>query len=266
LYLDLEGKLLEIAEDAAADAGKRLLKLFRSERISVRRKFDYPGSIVTNADREAEKLILDRIRKSRIKCSIISEEAGILNYGSRNVVWAVDPLDGTFNYVKGIPHFAVSIGALINRKTILGVIHNPTLDEMYTAIRGRGACLNGARIYVSSARSLRNSSLVFEWWNPEPSIPDPLLLAKRIYRFTRSLRSPGAVSLNLCSVASGKFDGLVTVYRKAPIYEIAAGCMIVQEAGGLLTNSIWESWEGFTRSLIAGGARVHDQLMALIRD
>ena len=110
--MDLEGKLLEIAEDAAEDAGKRLLKLFGSERISVRRKFDYPGSIVTNADREAEKLILDRIRKSRIKCSIISEEAGTLNYGSRNVVWAVDPLDGTFNYVKGIPHFAV-----INRGT-----------------------------------------------------------------------------------------------------------------------------------------------------
>ena len=144
--MDLEGKLLEIAEDAAADAGKRLLKLFGSERISVRRKFDYPGSIVTNADREAEKLILDRIRKSRIKCSIISEEAGTLNYGSRNVVWAVDPLDGTFNYVKGIPHFAASIGVLINRKTILGVIYNPTLDEMYTAIRGRGACLKWRQI------------------------------------------------------------------------------------------------------------------------
>ena len=263
--MDLETKLLEVAEDAAEAAGKKLLKLFRSKRLSVRRKFDYPGSIVTNADREADKLILDRIRKSRIKCSVISEEAGTLNYGSRDVVWAVDPLDGTFNYVKGIPHFAVSIGVLINRQTILGVIYNPTLDEMFTAIRGRGACSNGARIHVSSARSLRNSSLIFEWWSPEPSIPDPLLLAKRIYRFTRSLRSPGAVALNLCSVASGKFDGLVTVYRKAPIYETAAGCMIVQEAGGILTNSIAESWEGFTRSLIAGGARIHDRLMALIR-
>jgi len=155
---------------------------------------------------------------------------------------------------------------LIDNRTILGVIYNPTLDEMFTAIRDRGASLNGARIQVSHARSLRDSSLVFEWWSPEPSIPDPLLLAKRIYRFTRRLRSPGAVALNLCSVASGKFDGLVTVYRKAPIYETAAGCIIVQEAGGLLTNSIWESWEGFARSLIAGGARVHDQLMELISD
>ncbi len=123
--MDLERRLLEVAEDAAEAAGKRLLRLFRSERISVRRKFDYPGSIVTNADREAEKLILDRIRRSRIKCSVISEEAGTINYGSRNVVWAVDPLDGTFNYVKGIPHFAISIGVLINGKTILGVISQP---------------------------------------------------------------------------------------------------------------------------------------------
>jgi len=266
LGLDLEGTLLEVAEDAAEAAGKKLLRLFRSESISVRRKFDYPGSIVTNADREAEKLILDGIRKSRIKCSVISEEAGTLNFGSRNPVWAVDPLDGTFNYVKGIPHFAVSVGVLINRKPILGAIYNPTLDEMFTAIKGRGACLNGTRIHVSSQRSLRNSSLIFEWWNPEPSIPDPLLLAKRIYRFTRSLRSPGSVALNLCSVASGKFDGLVTVYRRSPIYETAAGCVIVQEAGGRLTNSIGESWESFTLSLVAGGAHIHDQLMALIRD
>jgi myo-inositol-1(or 4)-monophosphatase len=263
--LDLEMKLLEVAVDAAEAAGKKLTELFSSGRISVRRKFDYPGSIVTNADREAEKRILDKIRKSRIKCCVISEEAGTLNYGSRNVIWAVDPLDGTFNYAKGIPHFAVSIGVLINGKTTLGVIHNPTLDEMFTAIRGQGAFLDGARIHVSEARSLRNSALIFEWWNPEPSIPDPLLFAKRLYGFTRRLRSPGAIALNLCSVASGRFDGLVTVYRKAPIYETAAGCVIVQEAGGLLTNSIWESWEGFTRSLIAGGTRVHDQLMALVR-
>lgn len=264
--MDLEAKLLHVAEHAAEDAGKRLLKLFRSRRISVRRKFDYPGSIVTNADREAENLILSRIKKSRIKCTVNSEEAGTLNYGSRDVLWAVDPLDGTLNYAKGIPHFAVSIGVLIKRRAVLGVIYNPIMEELFTASRGSGAYVNGKRIHVSETRSLRNSSLIFEWWDPEPSIPDPLLLAKRIYRFTRTLRSPGTVALNLCSVASGRFDGLVTVYRRAPIYETAAGCLIVQEAGGRLTNSIGESWEGFSRSLIAGGARIHEQLMTLIRD
>ena len=264
--MDLESKMLQVAEYATADAGKRLLKLFLSRRISVRRKFDYPGSVVTNADREAEKLILTRIKKSRIKCTVHSEEAGTLDLGSREIVWAVDPLDGTLNYVKGIPHFAVSIGAMIKRKTMLGVIYNPILDETYIATRDGGAYLNSKRIHVSKTSSLRDSALIFEWWHPEPSIPDPLLLAKRIYHFTRTLRSPGTVALNLCSVASGRFDGLVTVYRKAPIYETAAGCLIVQEAGGRLTNSIGESWEGFSRSLIAGGVRIHRQLMRLVHD
>jgi myo-inositol-1(or 4)-monophosphatase len=264
--VNLQEKLLEVAEDAAEDAGKRLLGLFRSKRISVRPKFDYPGSIVTNADREAEKLILDRIRKNRIKCTVNSEESGILDFGSRDIVWAVDPLDGTYNFVKGIPVFAVSIGVLINGKTALGAIYNPILDEMCTATAGDGAYLNGKRVHVSKARSLRNSSLIFDWWKPEPSIPDPLLLAERIYRYTRTLRSPGSVALNLCSVASGRFDGLITVYPKAPIYETSAGCLIAQEAGGVLTNSLGKSWESFSRSLIAGAPLIHRQLMKLVRE
>lgn len=263
--MDLETRLLEVAKDAAEDAGKRILRLFNGKEISVRRKFDYPGSIVTNADKEAEKLIVAKIKKTRIKCTVHSEEAGTLRFGSRDVVWAVDPLDGTFNYVTGIPYFGVSIGVLIRGKACLGAIYNPILDEMFTAIRGDGAYLNGKRIHVSRARSLRNSRLIFEWWHPEPSIPDPLALAGRLYRYTRSLRSPGSVALNLCSVASGRFDGLITVYRTAPVYETTAGCLIAQEAGGRLTSSIGKSWESFTHSVIAGGTPIHQQLMRLIR-
>jgi len=264
--MDLEAKLLEVAVAAAEDGGRILRKLFRSKTISVQRKFDYPGSIVTDADRESEKRILAKIKKSRIKCSVNSEESGKLNFGSREIVWAVDPLDGTFNYAKEIPHFAVSIGVMINRKAALGVIYDPILGDMCTATRDHGAFLNGKRIHVSEARTLRNASLIFDWWNPEPTIPDPLSLAKRIYRLTRNVRSPGTIALNLCSVASGQFDGLVTVFRKAPIYETAAGCLIVQEAGGKLTNSIGKSWERFSRSLIGGGPSIHGQLMSLVRD
>jgi myo-inositol-1(or 4)-monophosphatase len=262
--MDLEARLLNVAQSAAEDAGKRLVKLF-GRKLSIHRKYDYPGSIVTNADREAEKIILTRIRKSRIKCRVNSEEAGQLNFGSRELVWAIDPLDGTLNYSKSIPYFAVSIGILKERKTILGVIYNPVLDEMYTGVRGHGSQLNGKRIHVSNTRSLRDSSLIFDWWDPEPSIPDPLLLAKHINRYTRTLRAPGSVALNLCSIASGRFDGLITVYRKAPVFETAAGCLIVQEAGGKITNSLNESWEGFSNSIVAGGEDCHRQLMRLIR-
>lgn len=260
----LDAKLIEIAKLAAHDAGTRLVKLFRGNRLTIRPKYDYPGSIVTNADHEAEKIILSKIKKSQIKCEVCSEEAGRLDFGSEEVVWAVDPLDGTLNYVKRIPYFAVSIGVLVNRRPRVGVIYNPILNEMFTAVRGKGAYLNGKPIHASKARSLRGSSLIFDWWNPEPSIPDPLLLAKRLYRFTRTLRSPGSVALNLCSVAAGRFDGMVTVYRKAPIYETTAGCLIAQEASAIVTNSKGEKWEDFSRSLVVGGKRIHEQMMRIV--
>lgn len=256
-------ELLKIAEEAAAAAGGRLMKLFRGK-LSIERKYDYPGSIVTNADHEAEEIILEKIRKSRIKCSVDCEETGKLDLGSPDLIWAVDPLDGTLNYSKSIPYFAVSIGVLKRGKTIVGAIYNPNMNEMYTAVRGRGARLNGKRIHASNAQSLKDSALIFDWWDVEPSIPDPLSLIRSIYEYTRTLRSPGSVALNLCGIAAGRFDGLVTVYPKAPIFETAAGCLIAQEAGAKVTNSLGESWENFSQSVIAGGDSVHSQLMALI--
>jgi len=114
--LTLENIIRRTAIVAARNAGKELLGLFREGKISVRRKFDYPGSIVTNADKKAEQIILSTIRKSEIPSTIVSEEAGRISLGSREVVWAVDPLDGTLNYAKRIPHFAVSIGAIVKAK------------------------------------------------------------------------------------------------------------------------------------------------------
>ncbi len=259
-----ETKLLEVAVHAAGDAGKILRRLFGNPRLAIRKKNDYAGSLVTRADEESEKAILARIRRNKVACTVVSEEAGMVRLGSREVVWAVDPLDGTLNYVKRIPHFAVSIGILRERKTIAGVIYNPMLDEMFTAIRGHGAHLDGKRIRVSRAQHLRDSSLIFEWWVPEPSIPSPLQFEERLCCFTRRIRSPGSVALNLCSVAAGRFDGLVTVFRKAPVFETASGSLITQEAGGIVTNSLGESWENFSRSLLAGGSVIHTRLLSLV--
>jgi myo-inositol-1(or 4)-monophosphatase len=257
--------LLEIAEDAAERAGKRLASIFNHGKVSVRRKYDYPGSIVTNADVESEKLILDTVKASGIKSTVVSEEKGRIDCGGRSIIWAVDPLDGTFNFAKRIPHFAVSIGVTKKGRTVVGAIYDPILGEMFTASRGHGAFLNGRRISVSRAGALRNASIIFEWWDREPSIPDPLGLEKKIYRQTRSLRSPGSIALNLCSVASGRFDGLITVFLRSPLYETAAGSIIVEEAGGQVTNSLGDSWEGLSRSIVAAGPRVHRKLLRIVR-
>jgi myo-inositol-1(or 4)-monophosphatase len=263
--LKLETRINRTAIVAAKEAGKELLRLFRNGKIAVRRKFDYPGSIVTNADENAEQIILSSIRKSEIPCTVVSEEAGRIDFGSNEVVWAVEQLDGTMNYANRIPHFAVSIGAIVKGETVVGAIYNPVLDELFVATKGQGARLNGRRIHVSNAKSLRGASLIFEWWSREPLIPDPLGLEKQLYRLTRSVRSPGSVALNLCAVASGRFDGLITVFKRSPIYEIAAGCLIVQEAGGRVTNSGGESWDRFRGSILAAGEPIHAALLDLIR-
>ena len=257
--------LLDVAESAAEESGRELLKFFRHPKLSVNRKYDYAGSIVTSADKASEKLILAKIRKSRIKSTVISEEVGRVDYGSRDIIWAVDPLDGTLNFVKGIPHFAVSIGVRVGKKTFAGAIYDPILDEMCTAARGLGAHLNGNKIRVSKTTALRNAALIFEWWDREPSIPDPLGLEGRLYRHTRSVRSPGSVALNLCSVASGRFDGLITVYRNSPVWETAAGCLIIEEAGGRVSNSLGESWENLSRSIVAGNPIFQRRLMSFIQ-
>ena len=250
---------------AARQAGRELFRLFGGK-LSIRRKYDYPGSIVTNADETAEAVILGRIKRSRIKCTVISEEAGIVDLGSKEIVWAVDPLDGTFNYARRIPYFAVSIGVTVKGIPTVGAIYNPVLDEMFVATRGHGCRLNGKRVHVSRAKSLKDSSLIFEWWNPEPRIPDPIELHRRLFRYTRSLRSLGSVALNLCSVACGRFDGLITVFEKAPIHELCAGCLLVQEAGGIVTNSAGHRWEDLSGSILAGGGAIHAEMGSLVRD
>jgi myo-inositol-1(or 4)-monophosphatase len=147
---------------------------------------------------------------------------------------------------------------------MVGAIYNPILHEMFVARKGHGARLNGKRINVSNAQSLENALLIFDWWNREPQIPDPLDFEKKLCRFTRTLKSPGSVALNLCAVASGRFDGLITVFARAPIYELIAGCLLVQEAGGIATNAAGERWENLTGSLFAGGKRLHAKLISMI--
>jgi myo-inositol-1(or 4)-monophosphatase len=258
-------ELCHIAAIAATDAGRKLLKLFRgSRKLLVKPKHDYPGSLVTNADIHAEKIILRRIRNSRLKCTVNSEEAGLIDLGSRRIVFAVDPLDGTLNYAKGIPYFAVSIGVLVDRRPVAGAIYDPILDKLYTASEGNGAMLDGKSIQVSNTRTLRNSALIFEWWEHESSIPDPVEFEKQLYHYTRRLRSPGSIALNLCSVASGRFDGLVTIFEKTPVFETAAGCLILEEANGVITDSSGGDWRSYSGSIFAGGRRIHDGLLRIV--
>ena len=229
-------------------------------------KMGADGTPTKMIDIVAEEKVIKILKNTGKSVTLVSEEIGELKIGNgpSEVIFVVDPLDGTLNYAKRIPFFAVSIGVIINGEARAGAIYNPVLDELFVANAGCGARLNGEPIHVTSRKSLRGASVIFEWWNRESLIPDPLGLEKQLYGFTRSVRSPGSVALNLCAVASGRFDGMVTVFKKSPIYEIAAGCLIVQEAGGRVTNSARESWETYKGSVIAAGENIHAGILRVI--
>ncbi len=248
----------------AEDAGKILRENFQSANLKIEQKPDYAGSIVTRIDRDSEELIIDRIRGIGGSKLVVSEESGETHLDGTGYVWYVDPLDGTQNYVRGIPHFCVSIAAEHAGQVLFGVIHNPVTNQTWVAEREKGAYLNGTRIKVSK-NALKNSAIIFEWWNPDRNIRSFEKLLSALIEHTANLRLLGSVALNLALVGSGNYDGLVTVYSKTPRYEIAAGAIIAEEAGAKVTNSNGESWACYRNSIIAGNPSLHAQLLDLAK-
>jgi myo-inositol-1(or 4)-monophosphatase len=196
----------------------------------------YKGAIdlVSEIDLQAEKLILDKIRSQFPQDSIVAEESG----GDKNkdcCVWYIDPLDGTINYIHGLPLFCVSLAYAENGEVVLGVVYDPVRDECFTAERGKGAFLNGDPIRASDASSLNESLLVTGFSYDIRNIKE-----NNINNFTkfstraRGVRRLGSAALDLCYVATGRLDG----YWELELFpwDMAAGGLIAKEAGALVTN------------------------------
>ena len=224
-------------ESLAREAGE-IIRSGYNPRPGYRNAFKvkYKGAIdlVSEIDLQAEKLILDRIRSEFPQDSILSEESG----GEKHkdcCVWYVDPLDGTINYIHGLPLFCVSLAYVENGETKLGVVYDPVRDECFTAEQGKGAFLNGDPIRVSSAANLNESLLVTGF-----SYDIRKIEANNIDNFaefstrSRAVRRLGSAALDLCFVAAGRLDG----YWELDLFpwDIAAGALIAKEAGALVTN------------------------------
>ena len=215
----------------AREAGKILLQGF-GQQIQV----DHKGEIdlVTEMDRRSEAYLLEQIRGKYPEHRVVAEESGIIG-GETGRVWHVDPLDGTVNYAHGIPIFSVSLAYVEDGQVILGVVYDPTREECYTAQRGQGAFLNGQPLRVSTAQTLKNSLLVTGfpydiWKNPENNLDHYANFSMR----SQGVRRLGSAAIDLCYVAAGRFDGFWEVRIES--YDIAAGSLIVEEAGGTVTD------------------------------
>ena len=210
---------LNIMIKAAEKASKILIRDFGEiEKLQVSKKG--PTDFVTNSDLKAEKIIIEELKKAKPQYSIISEENGIESNKDKNNTWIIDPIDGTVNFLHGIPHFAISIALKSNEEIISGIIFDPIKNEMFYAEKNNGSYFNNHRIRVSQKNEINDCLFVTGGKvNNEPDLPH---------------RKTGCAALDLAYVASGRYDGYFQ--KNLNLWDIAAGIILVKEAGGVLSE------------------------------
>lgn len=223
---------LNVMMKTARKVGRQLLKDFTEvEQLQVSTKG--PGDFVTRADRQAEETIREDLMEARPSYGFLGEEGAEIAGEDPTRRWVVDPLDGTTNFLHGLPHWAVSIALEHKGKIVAGVVYDPVKDEMFYAEKGQGAFMNESRIRVSARHRMVDSIFATGLpWAGRGDLPDTLQDLARILPATSGVRRFGAASLDLAYVAAGRYEGFWE--RRLQPWDIAAGIIIVQEAGGLL--------------------------------
>ena len=210
---------LNIMIKAADKASKSVIRDFGElENLQVSSKG--PGDFVSSADKRTEKIIIDELQRAHPEHGIVTEETGIINKSNTKNRWIIDPIDGTMNFLNGIPQFAISIGYEENNEIICGVIFNPIMNEMFFAEKDKGAFLNNQRLRVSKKNS----------------IDDCLFSSNHEgVKFSNlNMRYSGCAALDLAYVASGRLDGFF--HNKINLWDVAAGEILVKEAGGIVND------------------------------
>lgn len=251
---------ITIATRAARAAGNVMTRnLSRLDAIKVDNKRD--KDFVSDIDRQAEFEIINIIRRAYPDHAILAEESG--KTAGSSIEWIIDPLDGTTNYLHGFPQFAVSIAVRQNKVLEAGVVYDPMLQELFVATRGQGATLNDRRIRVSNRIHL-NTALIgtgLPYLNHH-DYDTYLRQLSKVMRSVAGIRRAGAASLDLAYVASGRLDGFWE--NSLQIWDIAAGVLLIQEAGGLISDTKGGSNHLENGDIACGNPKIHPQLLKLI--
>lgn len=262
--MSLELDLRDLAADIAREAGE-LAHRRRQEGVSLAATKTTLSDIVTEADREVEELIRTRLRAERPGDGFLGEESGAATSES-GITWVVDPIDGTVNYAYGIPLYNVSIAAVRgvvepgSWEALAAAVIAPALGELFTAARGEGSWLHGARLAVTT--EVPAGALLGTGFGYDPETHDgDLLTVRRVMTMARDLRRMGAAALDLAYVAAGRLDGYLE--RGLKPWDMAAGALLVEEAGGRVSLLDTESPRPM---LVAGGTLVHDRLVSLLAE
>ncbi len=255
--------IVNVITSAIEKASRGLIRDFGEiEQLQVSRKG--LGDFVTTADHRSESILISELRKARPKFGFITEESGVIEGEDPSQRWIIDPLDGTSNFIHGIPHFSITVALQMNDEIIAGVTYDPIKDEMFWAEKGKGAFLNQRRLRVSGRRLFEEALIGVG--APYGHHGDPELFKERLTRvmpYAAGVRRMGVASLDLAYVSCGRFD----CFFEEPmhIWDYAAGILMVQEAGGIVTNIAGQNKIFETNSVAAGNTEMHATLMAKLK-
>jgi myo-inositol-1(or 4)-monophosphatase len=254
--------LMNVMVGAARKAGRGLARDFGEvEQLQVSVKG--PGNFVSAADHRAEEVLFRELAKARPGYGFLMEERGQVEGPDKTHRWIVDPLDGTTNFLHGIPIFCISIALERDGEIVCGLVYNPILDELYTAERGQGAFVNNRRLRVANRRNLADSLICTGIPHRGRSGHERFLTeCKALMGATGGLRRTGAAALDLAWVAAGRFDGFVD--RDLKPWDIAGGLILVREAGGYVTTFEGTSGVFEHGSVVAGNQAIHRALLATL--
>ena len=260
----LRSALLNVMIKAARKASRTLKRDFGElERLQVSLKG--PANFVTAADRRTEEILREELEQARPGYGFVGEEGGAREGSDRTHRWIVDPVDGTLNFLHGIPHFAISIALEREGTIIAGVVYNPANDELFTAERGKGAFLNDQRLRVAARNRLAEAVIACAL--PHPSRGDGELTRREhlaVQDKVAGLRRFGAAALDLAWVAAGRLDGYWE--RGLSPWDMAAGIALVREAGGYISDLDGREDMMKTGGIVAGNEAIHRELLRALKD
>ncbi len=248
----------------AADKAARGLKRDFGEVEQLQVSVKGPGEFVSNADTRAERVLREELRRARPRYGLLMEESGSAPGEDGRHRWIVDPLDGTTNFVHGLPHFAISIGLEQDGEIVAGVVYDPLRDEMFWAEKGAGAYLNDRRLRVSGRRRLDQALIATGTpFGERGDRPRFLVELDAVMAATAGVRRLGAAALDLAYVAAGRFDGFWE--RGLSPWDVAAGVLLVREAGGYVSEVDGGSGVLGGGSILAANDHLHEPLLRLLQ-
>ncbi|MGF1763894.1 inositol-1-monophosphatase [Aliivibrio kagoshimensis] len=256
--------MLNIAIRAARKAGDHVAKSFENpSKTEVSQKGS--NDLVTNINHEAEELIIEIIKKAYPDHCILAEESGSKDGRDKECQWIIDPIDGTSNFVNGLPHFSISIALRMRGRTEVACVYDPMRNELFTGTRGGGAQLNNQRIRVSESRELAGTTLATAFPSKQKQHSESYLkILASMFIDCSDVRQQGTPSLDLCYLAAGRVDGYFELGLKP--WDLAAGELIAREAGVICTDFSGGTNHLISGNIVAGSARIIKPMLKKIRE